>query len=460
MFRKSKKMHFIGIGGIGMSGIAEILINLGYDVSGSDLRESEQTKRLRQLGATIYIGHYPSNIKDYHVVVTSSAISKNNPEIIEAKKRKIPVIHRSEMLAELVRLKHGIGVAGTHGKTTTSSMLAYVLYHGGLNPTAVVGGKVLNFGSNARIGEGQYFVFEADESDGSFIKLLPTIGIVTNIDADHLDHYKYFEGIKEAFITYMNNIPFYGYSVVCMDDPVVAEVLPRIERPYVTYGFNTGAHFKATNIKLLNGSTRYSCYYNDKLLGEIVLNLLGKHNIINSLAVVAVALELGLTFDIIAEAIAQFQGVGRRLEKIGETNGIIVVDDYGHHPTEIRATLDALKQLGKRVIVVFQPHRYTRTQYLYDEFGQAFTMADELFLTEIYPAGEEPIEGVSSNLIQQSVKKHEGRDVVVIPHLDQVPDYICSIVKEGDVIVTLGAGDIYKVGHTILSMLDKKGVVQ
>ncbi|HQG41380.1 MAG TPA: UDP-N-acetylmuramate--L-alanine ligase [Spirochaetota bacterium] len=460
MFRKSKKMHFIGIGGIGMSGIAEILINLGYDVSGSDLRESEQTKRLRQLGATIYIGHYPSNIKDYHVVVTSSAISKNNPEIIEAKKRKIPVIHRSEMLAELVRLKHGIGVAGTHGKTTTSSMLAYILYHGGLNPTAVVGGKVLNFGSNARIGEGQYFVFEADESDGSFLKLLPTIGIVTNIDADHLDHYKYFEGIKEAFITYMNNIPFYGYSVVCMDDPVVAEVLPRIERPYVTYGFNPGANFKATNIKLLNGSTRYSCYYNDKLLGEIVLNLLGKHNIINSLAVVAVALELGLTFGVIAEAIAQFQGVGRRLEKIGETNGIIVVDDYGHHPTEIRATLDALKQLGKRVIVVFQPHRYTRTQYLYDEFGQAFTMADELFLTEIYPAGEEPIEGVSSNLIQKSVKKHEGRDVVVIPHLDQVPDYICSIVKEGDVIVTLGAGDIYKVGHTILSMLDKKGVVQ
>ena len=460
MFRKSKKMHFIGIGGIGMSGIAEILINLGYDVSGSDLRESEQTKRLRQLGATIYIGHYPSNIKDYHVVVTSSAISKNNPEIIEAKKRKIPVIHRSEMLAELVRLKHGIGVAGTHGKTTTSSMLAYVLYHGGLNPTAVVGGKVLNFGSNARIGEGQYFVFEADESDGSFIKLLPTIGIVTNIDADHLDHYKYFEGIKEAFITYMNNIPFYGYSVVCMDDPVVAEVLPRIERPYVTYGFNTGAHFKATNIKLLNGSTMYSCYYNDKLLGEIVLNLLGKHNIINSLAVVAVALELGLTFGVIAEAIAQFQGVGRRLEKIGETNGIVVVDDYGHHPTEIRATLDALKQLGKRLIVVFQPHRYTRTQYLYDEFGQSFTMADELFLTEIYPAGEEPIEGVSSNLIQQSVKKHEGRDVVVIPHLDQVPDYISPIVREGDVIVTLGAGDIYKVGHAILSMLDKKGVVQ
>jgi len=460
VFRKSKKMHFIGIGGIGMSGIAEILINLGYDVSGSDLRESEQTKRLRQLGATIYIGHYPSNIKDYHVVVTSSAISKNNPEIIEAKKRKIPVIHRSEMLAELVRLKHGIGVAGTHGKTTTSSMLAYVLYHGGLNPTAVVGGKVLNFGSNARIGEGQYFVFEADESDGSFLKLLPTIGIVTNIDADHLDHYKYFEGIKEAFITYMNNIPFYGYSVVCMDDPVVAEVLPRIERPYVTYGFNTGAHFKATNIKLLNGSTMYSCYYNDKLLGEIVLNLLGKHNIINSLAVVAVALELGLAFGVIAEAIAQFQGVGRRLEKIGETNGIVVVDDYGHHPTEIRATLDALKQLGKRVIVVFQPHRYTRTQYLCDEFGQAFTMADELFLTEIYPAGEEPIEGVSSNLIQQSVKKHEGRDVVVIPHLDQVPDYISSIVRKGDVIVTLGAGDIYKVGHAILSMLDKKGVVQ
>jgi len=460
VFRKSKKMHFIGIGGIGMSGIAEILINLGYEVSGSDLRESEQTRRLQKMGATIYIGHYPSNIKDYHVVVTSSAINKNNPELIEARKRKIPVIHRSEMLAELVRLKHGIGVAGTHGKTTTSSMLSYVLYHGGLNPTAVVGGKVLNFESNARVGQGQYIVFEADESDGSFLKLLPTIGVVTNIDADHLDHYKYFEGIKDAFLTYMNNIPFYGYSVVCIDDPVIVELLPKIERPFVTYGFNTKADFRAGDVKLLNGSTHYSCYYKEEKLGEIVLTLLGKHNIINSLAVVAVALELGLSFETIADAIAAFKGVGRRLEKIGQAGDILVVDDYGHHPTEIRATLEAVKQLGRRVVVIFQPHRYSRTQYLYDEFGQAFAMADELLLTEIYPAGEEPIEGVSSQLIQQAVKKHEGKDVDIIHHLDEVPECILKIARKGDVILTLGAGDIYKVGPKILSILEERGVAK
>ena len=449
-------MHFIGIGGIGMSGIAEILINLGYEVSGSDLRESEQTSRLRQMGATIYIGHYSSNIHDYHVVVTSSAIKPNNPEIVEAVNRKIPIIHRSEMLAEIVRLKHGIGVAGTHGKTTTSSLLAYVLFHGGFNPTSVIGGKVLNFGSNAQVGEGEYIVFEADESDGSFLKLLPTIGVVTNIDADHLDHYKYFEGLKEAFLTYMNNIPFYGYSVVCIDDHSIEELLPRVERPYVTYGLSAGADFRAQDLRIVDGRTVYSCYYKEEKLGDVTLSLLGEHNVVNSLSVVAVALELGVPFPLIAEGIARFKGVGRRLEHIGEINGITVIDDYGHHPTEVRATLEALKNLDRRLVVVFQPHRYSRTKLLCDEFGQAFPMADVLMLTEIYAAGEEPMEGVNSELLKEAISRHEQKNVDIISSFDEIPDRIASVIKEGDIVLTLGAGDIYKAGPMILEKLLEK----
>lgn len=450
MFRKSNKMHFIGIGGIGMSGIAEILINLGYEVSGSDLRESEQTKRLAALGAKIYIGHYPSNIQKYNVVVTSSAIASNNPEIIEAKHRKIPIIHRSEMLAELVRLKHGIGVAGTHGKTTTSSMLAYVLYHGGINPTAVIGGKVLNFGTNAKIGQGEYIVFEADESDGSFLKLMPSIGVVTNIDADHLDHYKFFEGLKDAFLQYINNVPFYGYTVLCIDDPTIAEILPRVERPYRTYGFSEHADFRAHNPRMVGNKTIYECYYGEEYLGDITLSLLGRHNVVNSLSVVAVALDLGLNFRTIQEGLAEFKGVGRRMELVGEEKGITVMDDYGHHPTEIRATLDALKNLGRRIVVVFQPHRYTRTELLWDEFGKSFSNADVVYLTEIYPAGEEPIEGVSSALIADAIKKHDGRDVPIISRFEEIKDVVLKDLKKGDIMLTLGAGDIYKAGHSIL----------
>ncbi len=449
-------MHFIGIGGIGMSGIAEILINLGYEVSGSDLRESEQTSRLQQMGATIYIGHYSSNIHDYHVVVTSSAIKPNNPEIVEAVNRKIPIIHRSEMLAEIVRLKHGIGVAGTHGKTTTSSMLAYVLFHGGFNPTSVIGGKVLNFGSNAQVGEGEYIVFEADESDGSFLKLLPTIGIVTNIDADHLDHYKYFEGLKEAFLTYMNNIPFYGYSVVCIDDHSIQELLPRVERPYVTYGLSAAADFRAQNLKIVDGRTVYTCYFKEERLGDISLSLLGEHNVVNSLSVVAVALELEIPFPVIAEGIAEFKGVGRRLEHIGEINGITVIDDYGHHPTEVRATLEALKNLDRRLVVIFQPHRYSRTKMLCDEFGQAFPMADVLMITEIYAAGEEPIEGVNAEMIRTAITRHEEKDVDIITSFDDIPERVLSVAREGDIILTLGAGDIYKAGPMIFEKLMEK----
>jgi len=453
LFRNSKKMHFIGIGGIGMSGIAEILINLGYEVSGSDLKESEQTRRLQSLGAKICIGHYPSNIRDYNVVVTSSAIDLSNPEIIEAKKRRIPIIHRSEMLAELVRLKHGIGIAGTHGKTTTSSMLASVLSDGGLNPTAIIGGKVLNFGSNARVGQGEYIVFEADESDGSFLKLLPTIAIVTNIDSDHLDHYKYFEGLKDAFLTYINNIPFYGYSVLCIDDNVVRELLPKIDRPYYTYGFNDDADFSACNVRMENGRTCFTCNYKKSFLGDFSLAQLGNHNVLNSLSVIAVAMELGLSYESIRDGLYNFKGVGRRLERIGEEKGILVMDDYGHHPTEIRATLSALKHLGRRIVVIFQPHRYTRTELLWDDFGQAFGNADEVFLTEIYPAGEAPIEGVSSQLICNAILKHENREALLIKKFEDIPSAVVPYLKEGDVVLTLGAGDIYKAGPMILKKL-------
>ncbi len=453
MFRNSKKLHFIGIGGIGMSGIAEILINLGYEISGSDLSESEQTRRLKDLGATVFQGHFPSNIKDYHVVVTSTAIDPNNPELIEARKRNIPIIHRSEMLAELIRLKHGIGVAGTHGKTTTSSMLAYLLYHCDINPTAVIGGKVLNFGSNARVGEGEYIVFEADESDGSFLKLLPSIAIVTNIDADHLDHYKYFNNVKEAFVEYMNNIPFYGYSVLCIDDPVVRELLPRVERPYVTYGFSDDADLRAVNARLENQSMKFEVVQGEGSMGEFEITSLGNHNVLNALSVIAVAIDLGVSVDSIREGLAAFQGVGRRFERIGEEKDILVIDDYGHHPTEIRATLAALKKLDRRLLVIFQPHRYSRTELLWDEFGQSFANADEIFLTEIYPAGEKPIEGISTSLIVESIQKHENRNAVIIEKFEDIPEVIAKSSRKGDVIVTLGAGDIYKSGRLILERL-------
>jgi UDP-N-acetylmuramate--alanine ligase len=455
LFRKSDKMHFLGIGGIGMSGIAEILINLGYKVSGSDIKESEITKRLASLGAKIFIGHNASNISDNNVVVTSSAINPNNPEIIEARKKRIPIIHRSEMLAELVRLKHGIGVAGTHGKTTTSSMLSYILYRGGINPTAIIGGKVLNFDSNARVGQGEYIVFEADESDGTFLRLLPTIAVVTNIDADHMDYYKYFEGLKEAFLKYVNNVPFYGYSVLCRDDQVIAELLPKVERPFVTYGFSENADFRANNVRCFPDKTLFDCCYKNDLLGEIEIELLGNHNVLNSLAVITVALELGLEFKDIKAGLKEFKGVGRRIQKIGEEKGIIVFDDYGHHPTEIKATLQAIKNMGRRMIVLFQPHRYTRTQLLWDDFGAAFGNADLVMLTEIYPAGEEPIEGVSSNLIRDSIEKHDGKKVDIVAHLEDIPSLILKKAKKGDIVLTLGAGDIYKAGPMILEALRK-----
>jgi UDP-N-acetylmuramate--alanine ligase len=448
-------MHFIGIGGVGMSGIAEILINLGYEVSGSDLKKSVITEKLRSKGAKIYIGHSADNIKDYNVVVTSSAIDLNNPEIIESKKRKISIIHRSEMLAELVRLKHGIGVAGTHGKTTTSSILSWLLSFGDLNPTAVIGGEVLNFGSNARVGEGEYIVFEADESDGTFLNLLPSIGIVTNIDADHLDHYKYFENIKRAFLEYINNIPFYGYSVLCLDDYSIKELLPEIERPFYTYGFSLEADFRASDVEVADGYTKFKCFYQNNFLGDFRTSLLGNHNVLNSLGAIAVAFELGLSVEKIQKGLDFFQGVGRRIEKIGEEKEILVVDDYGHHPTEIRETLSALKKMGRRLLVIFQPHRYSRTKLLCDEFGQSFSEADLLFLTEIYPAGEIQPLGVSASLLKKAIKKHGKREVPIIKKGQDIAKEVLAEARRGDLILTLGAGDIYKQGQILIEEIKK-----
>ncbi|HOA07322.1 MAG TPA: UDP-N-acetylmuramate--L-alanine ligase [Spirochaetota bacterium] len=452
IFRNKNGMHFVGIGGVGMSGIAEILLNMGFKVSGSDKNDSDNTRRLSSLGAKIFKGHDSSNIDDeISVLVTSSAIDFDNPEIITAKKKGIPIIHRSEMLAELVRMKHGIGVAGTHGKTTTSSMLSSVLWSCGLNPTSVVGGKVLNFGSNARSGEGEYLVFEADESDGSFLKLLPAISIVTNIDSDHLDHYKYFDGIKEAFLKYINNIPFYGYSVLCIDDTVIREILPQVDRPFYTYGFSDDADFHGKEVRFEDGKMKYSCYFKGNKLGDVELGLLGYHNALNSLSVVAVASELGIDFPCITRGIAEFKGVGRRIEYIGEKDGILVLDDYGHHPTEIKATLNAVKNLGRRTVVLFQPHRYSRTQLLYQDFGKAFSDADLLFLTEVYSAGERPIDGVSSKLISDEYSKNENKECRIFKSPSDAAMEIGSFLKNGDILITLGAGDIYKAGKFFLS---------
>lgn len=454
VFRNKNGMHFVGIGGVGMSGIAEILVTMGFKVSGSDMHESDNTRRLEALGVRVFIGHRKENIlPDTCVIVTSSAISFDNEEMLEAKRRNIPLIHRSEMLAELIRLKTGIGVAGTHGKTTTSSMLSSVLWSCGLNPTSIVGGKVHNFGSNARMGGGEYLVFEADESDGSFLKLFPAISVVTNIDSDHLDHYKYFEGLRDAFLRYVNNIPFYGYSVLCIDDKVIREMLPQVERPYYTYGLSADADFSASDVVFEDGMTCYDCSINGKKAGRVKLQLLGMHNVVNSLSVIAVATELGVDFACIAGALAEFKGVGRRMDRVAEVNGILIMDDYGHHPTEIRATLAAVRTLGRRVVAVFQPHRYSRTQLLYDDFGRCFAEADQLFLTEIYPAGEKPIEGVSSRLIADEFIRHEDRAVEIIPNVAAVPDTVIKSLRPGDVLLTLGAGDIYKAGRALAEKL-------
>jgi UDP-N-acetylmuramate--alanine ligase len=452
MRRKVKHIHFVGIGGIGMSGIAEVLLNLGYTISGSDISKSDITERLSSMGATISYKHDSSNLGHVDVVVTSTAVKGDNPEVIEAHKRQIPVIPRAEMLAELLKMKVSVAVSGTHGKTTTTSMASATLAYGGLDPTMVIGGKLNSIGSNARLGSGDVIVAEADESDGSFLKLSPYISVITNIEREHLDHFTGIDEIKEAFLQFANLVPFYGSTILCYDDENIRDIMPYIKRRIITYGLSEGADYRAQEISFSGSSTTFLLSFQGKLLGNITLNVPGVFNVCNAMAAIAVARELDVPFPVIAEGIATFTGVHRRLERKGETGGITVVDDYGHHPTEIKATLQAARQVwgNRRLIVVFQPHRYTRTKALFDEFLGAFKDADILIITDIYAASEQEIEGVNSNNLYRGVRDHGHGSVTYIAGFDEIVSHLNSIARSGDVIITLGAGNVWKIGEDFL----------
>ncbi len=436
-----------------MSGIAEVLLNLDFNVTGSDKKETDVTERLRNLGADISLGHDEKNIDIFNpdVVVTSTAIDKRNPEVIAAQLRKIPVIPRAEMLAELMRLKYSIAIAGCHGKTTTTSMVSLILASYGLDPTVVIGGRFNNFGTGAKLGKGEYLVAEADESDGSFLKLYPTFAIVTNIDNDHLDHYGNIENIKNAFIQFVNKIPFYGYAVLCNENELLTAVLPHIKRRYFTYGFRESADYRAVNIQTTKFGNQFDVLHRDKILGRVDLRTPGKHNVLNSLASIVCCLELEIPFEAISAALSEFGGIGRRLEKRGEYKNVVFIDDYGHHPTEINATLEAIRSIypGRRIYVLFQPHRYTRTALLTKQFGYAFSNADVIKILDIYAASEQPIEGVSSELIINAVKKSDSRNISKFESVEKT----AAELLDGDIVVTLGAGDIWKKADSILSVL-------
>jgi UDP-N-acetylmuramate--alanine ligase len=455
LFRsRPARIHFVGIGGIGMSGIAEVLLNLGYAVSGSDLKESETTRRLAGLGGHLAQGHAAAHVKDVDVVVTSSAIRKDNPEVLEARARKIPVIPRAEMLAELMRLKHGIAIAGSHGKTTTTSMAAHLLAHAGLDPTAVVGGKVNTFGSNAKLGKGDYMVVEADESDGSFLRLPPTIAVVTNIDPEHLDHWKTVEALRQGFVDFLNRLPFYGLAILCIDHPTVQSLLPEVEKRYVTYGEAPQADYRAAGIEVKGHSVAFDAFRRGESLGRFEVGMVGRHNALNALAVVALGDEMGLAAGVTREALASFRGVQRRFTVLGDAGGVTVVDDYGHHPAEVRATLRGAREaFGRRVVCLFQPHRYTRTRDLLDEFATAFNDADVLLLTEIYAASEEPIPGVSGAVLAETIRAFGHRDVTFVPERARLAAAARARVRPGDIVLTLGAGDITSVGPELLKLL-------
>lgn len=454
MKRRIRRVHFVGIGGIGMSGIAEVLLNLGYRVSGSDLAESESALRLRRLGAEVVIGHRAQNIGEADVVVVSSAIRRDNPEVIAAHERTIPVIPRAEMLAELMRMKYGVAIAGTHGKTTTTSMIATVLAHGGLDPTAVIGGKLNSFGSNAKLGQGELLVAEADESDGSFLHLSPTIAVVTNIDPEHLDYFQTLAKIQEAFLEFINKVPFYGLAVLCLDHENVQALIPKIRRRYITYGLSTQANYRATDITFQGLSTTFQAYAHGQSLGPISIQMPGLHSVYNALATIAVAFELDLGFSTVREALGRFSGVQRRFQIKDEIDGVMVIDDYGHHPAEIKATLSAAKTgWGRRTVVVFQPHRYTRTRDLFKDFLTAFHQADVLFLTEIYAASEDPIAGVSAQRLYEGIKEHGHKDVTLVTDKKEIVDKLLSRLRPADLVITLGAGDVWKIGEALIQKL-------
>lgn len=454
MQRKVKCIHFVGIGGIGMSGIAEVLVNLGYHISGSDVQKSETTARLHKLGARVVIGHAAENIGNADVVVTSTAVKSSNPEVVEAHRRGVPVIPRAEMLAELLKMKFSVAVSGSHGKTTTTSMISTILARGGLDPTMVIGGKLASIGSNARLGDGEVIVAEADESDGSFLKLSPTIAVITNIDREHLDFYAGITEIKDAFLKFANIVPFYGCTVICSDNIHAREIIPLIKRKVITYGIESPADYSAREIKLLKRKTTYILSYKGTNLGKIELTVPGMFNVYNSLAAAAVARELGLDFATIRKGLQSFSGVQRRLEIKGRAGGITVVDDYGHHPTEIRETLAAMRQIWKdRLIVVFQPHRFSRTKALFDEFTKAFRNVDILIINDIYPASEEPIAGINSAVLCEAIRQTGQSHVKYISQAESTVKYLLKTAKAKDTVVTLGAGSIYKIGENFLKQL-------
>jgi UDP-N-acetylmuramate--alanine ligase len=455
MFKRYQQIHFVGIGGAGMSGIAEILLNLGYRVTGSDQKRNDAVERLAELGAKIFMGHHAANVEGAHVVVYSSAVSRDNVEVQVARQRQIPAIPRAEMLAELMRLKYGIAVAGTHGKTTTTSMVGAVLAEARFDPTIVVGGRVASLGSNARLGQGEYLVAEADESDGSFLKLAPTIAIVTTIDAEHLDHYGSLDAIGDAFVAFVNKVPFYGVAVLCLDQPNIQRLIPRIEKRIVTYGLESGADLEGRRVHLAGLTSRFEVLQRGKLLGEISLHVPGRHNVLNALATVGVGLDLEIPFATIQKALAAFSGVQRRFQVLGQARGVTVVDDYGHHPAEIRATLAAAKAgFDCRVVTVFQPHRYTRTLHLRQEFLTAFNQADALIVMDIYAAGEPAIPGITAEDLVDGIRSHGHRDVIYLgSDRTRIVEHLSEIVRTGDLVITLGAGDVSQLGPELLKRL-------
>jgi UDP-N-acetylmuramate--alanine ligase len=458
MYRgRIKKIHLVGIGGSGMSGIAEVLINLGYRVTGSDVSESDATRRLLSLGAVIHVGHSSENVRGADCVVYSSAVKRENPEIEEAMRNKVPIISRAEMLAELMRMKYGIAVAGTHGKTTTTSMIASVLGYSGIDPTVVTGGKLNSIGTNAKLGSGDFLVAEADESDGSFLKLSPTIAVVTNIDREHMDHYRDMEDVKAAYLDFMNKVPFYGCAVLCLDQRTIQDLLPSIGRRFISYGLTAQADVHATDLRQKGQKATFEVWTGGEHLGKVSINLPGEHNVYNALAAIVVARELGIDFSDIKAGLEDFTGVERRFQVRGIVGDIMVVDDYGHHPVEIKAVLKAAKEGWKRrLIVVFQPHRYSRTKDLFGEFLLAFNEAEKLLLTDIYPAGEEKLEGVSARAMFEGIKEHGHKDVTYVPDLKEVPACLEAATEAGDMVITLGAGDVWRAGVAFLEILKKK----
>lgn len=454
MFKNIKKVHFVGIGGIGMSGIAEILLSQGFEVTGSDKSLSEITDRLQQLGIKVFEGHKPENLTDADVLVYSSAVTLDNPELKTAFEKKIPVIKRSEMLAETMRMKYGIGIAGTHGKTTTTSMVGLTLTEGGIDPTIIVGGKLSSLGgTNARLGHGEFIVVEADEFDRTFLKLTPVIAALTTLESEHLDTYKDLDDIKLAFIEFANKVPFYGFVVLCLDEPALQDIIPHINKKIFTYGLTTQADIRAIDVSHKEFTSRFTVKYKGESLGEIDLKIPGIHNVKNSLVAVTIATELGIDFKVIKKALESFTGVYRRFE-VKYNKEILVVDDYAHHPTETSASLAGIRAgWDRRLVAVFQPHLYTRTRDFYQEFGRSFLNSDVFICTDVYPAREEPIVGITGELIAETTKKFGHKNVLYVPDKNSIPDTLMKIKKDGDIIVTMGAGDIWKYGEKFVEKL-------